>query len=101
MSQATVYRALGDETRLELVSRLTQGPKSMTELSEGLPITRQAVAKHLFVLEEAGLAHGRQQGRARIWVLQPAKLKEAQRYLDQISAEWDRALDRLKRFVED
>ncbi len=73
---------------------------SATQLTEGLPITRQAVAKHLLKLEGAGLVRSRRGGRERLWQIEPPRLDEAQRYLERISARWDAAIDRLRNFVE-
>lgn len=99
---APVFAALGDETRLGLVKRLCgAGPQSIARLSEGSGVTRQAVTKHLHVLAEAGLVHERRQGRESIWELEPRRLADARRALDQISAQWDDALERLKKWVED
>jgi DNA-binding transcriptional ArsR family regulator len=98
---APVFAALGDETRLRLVTRLSaEGPLSIARLTSGGRITRQAVTKHLHVLAQAGLAQSSQMGRERIWELEPRALLSAREYLNQISAQWDEALDRLKQFVE-
>jgi DNA-binding transcriptional ArsR family regulator len=98
---APVFAALGDETRLGIVTRLcTEGPLSITRLTVGGGVTRQAVTKHLHVLAEAGLAHSSQVGRERIWELEPRPLLTARECLGQISAQWDEALARLQRFVE-
>lgn len=99
---APVFAALGDETRLGIVAKLcTQGPQSITRLTEGTDVTRQSITKHLELLLEAGLVTSEKDGRERIWSVQTQRLSEAQRYLDQISQQWDRAIDRLRRFVED
>jgi DNA-binding transcriptional ArsR family regulator len=99
---ARLFAALGDETRLRLVSRLCEeGPLSVTALTGGFPVTRQAITKHLRVMEEAGLVRGTRQGRESVWQLSPDGLEDARRYLEQISARWDDALDRLRRFVEE
>jgi DNA-binding transcriptional ArsR family regulator len=99
---APVFAALGDGTRLRLVSRLcADGPLSITRLSEDAQVTRQAITKHLHALAAAGLVRATRRGRERIWELEPRRLDEARRYLDQISAQWDAALDRLKAFVEE
>jgi len=99
---APVFAALGDETRLRLVARLcTDGPLSTSRLSDGAEVTRQAITKHLEALAEAGLVRDSRSGRERIWELEPRRLGAARRYLDQISAQWDEAIDRLKAFVED
>jgi DNA-binding transcriptional ArsR family regulator len=99
---APVFAALGDELRLYLVARLCSGgPLSISRLTEGVSVTRQAVTKHLHVLEEAGVITGARSGREQLWELQPAALAEARRALDAIGAKWDNALNRLKAFVED
>ncbi|HEY8285415.1 MAG TPA: metalloregulator ArsR/SmtB family transcription factor [Chloroflexota bacterium] len=99
---APLFAALGDETRLALVDRLREGgPQSITRLTAGTAITRQAVTKHLRILADAGLAHDSRRGRERIWGLDTERLDEARRYLDQISRQWDEALERLKTFVEE
>jgi DNA-binding transcriptional ArsR family regulator len=98
---APLFAALGDETRLALVDRLCAGgPLSITQLTTGTAVTRQAITKHLQVLAGAGLVHDNRRGRERIWELDTARLDEARRYLDQIAQQWDAALARLRRFVE-
>ena len=98
---APVFAALGDETRLRLVARLCDGgPMSIAYQTEGFPISRQAITKHLRVMEGAGLVQCAQSGRERVWQLQPRRLDAARRHLVEISAQWDQALARLKRFVE-
>ncbi len=74
---------------------------SISRLTEGSGITRQGVTKHLRVLADAGLVRGRRQGKESIWQLERRQLEEARRSLDLISQQWDRALDRLKLFVEE
>src|SRR5436853_7707620 len=99
---APVFAALGDETRLRVVARLSSaGPMSIARLTSGSGVTRQAVTKHLAVLQDAGLVRGSRVGRERIWALDPQRLAEARRSIDVISRGWDRALGRLKAFVED
>lgn len=96
-----VFAALGDPTRLRVVARLCRdGPLSITRLSEGAEVTRQAITKHLEALAGAGLVRGHNQGRERIWELQPERLEIAHRCLDQISAQWDAAIGRLRTLVE-
>lgn len=98
---APIFAALGDETRLALVSRLgSSGPLSITRLTEGSSVTRQAVTKHLQVLAGAGLVRDEWRGRERLWVFEAARLAEARRCLEVISSQWDDALSRLKDFVE-
>ena len=98
---APLFAALGDRTRLRLVDRLGQeGPLSISRLSDGSGVTRQAVTKHLQVLAEAGLARGLRQGREQLWQLEASKLDQARRSLERISQRWDETLERLKVLVE-
>jgi DNA-binding transcriptional ArsR family regulator len=98
---APVFAALGDETRLQIVARLcAEGPLSITRLSEGAGVTRQAITKHLNALSAAGLAKNVRSGREQIWELETRRLEMARRCLDRISDQWDIALDRLKALVE-
>jgi DNA-binding transcriptional ArsR family regulator len=99
---ATIFAALGDPTRLALVDRLsTEGPLSITQLAGGTRMTRQGVTKHLHVLADVHLVRDIRRGREHIWELDPRQLDEARRSLDQISRQWDDALGRLKKFVEE
>jgi DNA-binding transcriptional ArsR family regulator len=99
---APLFAALGDQTRLVIIARLSSGrPLSIVRLAEGTGVTRQAVTKHLLVLAQAGLVTSARAGRERVWELEPEPLREAQRSLARISAQWDDALGRLKAFVED
>lgn len=98
---ATVFAALGDETRLRLVVRLgTDGPISITSLTSDSKISRQAISKHLNVLARAGLVRGVRKGRERIYELDPREIRKAQECLDGIAEQWDRALSKLKILVE-
>jgi DNA-binding transcriptional ArsR family regulator len=98
---APLFAALGDETRLYIVARLCGGgPLSIVQLADGANVSRQAVTKHLHALHEAGLARSSRLGRERIWELETKRLADARRYLDQISHEWDAALERLRAFVQ-
>jgi DNA-binding transcriptional ArsR family regulator len=98
---AALFAALGDETRLQLAMRLVDGgPRSITSLTAGSKLTRQAITKHLRVMEDAGLVHSARQGRESVWRLEQRRLAEARHYLDQISRQWDEALGRLREFVE-
>jgi DNA-binding transcriptional ArsR family regulator len=100
-TDAHLFAALGDETRLRLVSRLSGGgPMSITRLTEGSRVTRQAITKHLRVMEGSGLVCCTRKGREAVWQLNQRRLEYARRYLDSISKQWDRALARLKDFVE-
>jgi DNA-binding transcriptional ArsR family regulator len=101
IDDAPVFAALGDETRLRLVSRLCAGgPASIAKLTAGFPISRQAITKHLRVMEDAGLVRSTPRGRELWWELQEKRLAAARRHLDTISAQWDETLGRLKAFVE-
>jgi DNA-binding transcriptional ArsR family regulator len=101
-SAAPLFAALGDETRLRLVARLCDdGPMSITKLTAGLNVSRQATTKHLRVMERAGLVRGKRHGRESVYQLDRRPLQDARRYLDQISKQWDDALGRLRKFVEE
>jgi DNA-binding transcriptional ArsR family regulator len=96
-----VFAALGDRTRLRLVTRLCdEGPLSIARLSAGAGVTRQAITKHLNALGRAGVVRGARRGRERIWELEPKRLQMASRYLDEVSGQWDAAIDRLRAFLE-
>lgn len=100
-SPAAVFAALGDETRLGLVQRLSDGgPASIASLTEGSGVTRQAVTKHLRVLAGAGLVHATRAGRETSWRLLPGGLRETRERLERIAGQWDAALTRLETFVE-
>lgn len=99
---APVFAALGDEMRLRLVTRLCEdGPLSIAKLTKGGGVTRQAITKHLHVLEAAGLVRSERSGRENVWTLRGERLDEARAHLDTISKQWDDALERLRAFVED
>ena len=99
--QAPIFAALGDETRLSLIARLCEeAPCSISELAEGSPITRQAITKHLRVLENAGIVRGEIAGRECIFKIEPKPLEEVRDYLERVAQQWDEALARLKKFVE-
>lgn len=98
---APLFAALGDETRLALLAELSRGgPRSIAQLGEQAPVTRQAVAKHLAVLTDAGLVRSERRGRERIFALEPRRLEDAHGFLDRISREWDVALERLRAHLE-
>jgi DNA-binding transcriptional ArsR family regulator len=99
--QSLLFAALGDETRLALVRKLSGGePSSITQLTTGSRITRQAITKHLRVLEHAGIARAVRHGRESLYQLNPKPIDDLRRYLDLVSSEWDKSLARLKAFVE-
>jgi DNA-binding transcriptional ArsR family regulator len=99
--QAVVFAALGDETRLLLIARLCEGGAySIAQLTQGSRLTRQAITKHLRVLEDAGIVHSVHKGRESLFEFDPGPMEALRAYLDRVSAEWDEALGRLKAFVE-
>lgn len=100
-AHASVFAALGDETRLSLVAKLCRGqPRSISQLTEGSKLTRQAITKHLQVLESAGVVHSVRSGRESLFEFDPEPMQEIKKYLDLVSEQWDQALSRLKSFVE-
>jgi DNA-binding transcriptional ArsR family regulator len=99
---APAFFALGDETRLSLIAKLCDGkPHSISQLTEGSRLTRQAITKHLRVLKCAGIVSARRSGRERLFNFEPQPIREIKQYLDFVSGQWDQALSRLKVFVED
>jgi len=102
LARAPVFAALGDETRLSLVAKLCGGqPYSISQLTEGSKLTRQAITKHLRVLESVGFVHSVHTGRESLFEFDPEPIGEIKEYLDFVSEQWDQALARLKSFVED
>lgn len=96
-----VFAALSDETRLSLLARLIDGvPCSISQLTEDAKMSRQAITKHLHVLESAGLVRGETAGRECLFELEPQPLEEIRDYLDLVSQQWDKSLARLKKLVE-
>ncbi|MFN2444546.1 MAG: ArsR/SmtB family transcription factor [Vicinamibacterales bacterium] len=99
---AVLFAALGDQTRLALLDRLSRGgPASISALAGRFRVTRQGITKHLHVLAAAGIIDGHRRGREHLWTLNPIKLAEGQRCLEIISRGWDDALARLKAQVEE
>ena len=100
-ASAPIFAALGDETRLALIERLSDGkPCSIAQLTEGSSLTRQAVTKHLRVLEGVSIVRGVRTGRETLFELDPTPLRIVRDYADVVSQQWDQALSRLKAFVE-
>lgn len=98
---APMFAALGDETRLSLIGQLCGGQRrSITQLAEGASVTRQAISKHLLVLEKAGFVRRARQGRESLYVFQPGAVDDARAYLDRVGRQWDETLGRLKAFIE-
>ena len=101
-TRASVFAALGDETRLGLLAKLTNGePLSIARLTEATRLTRQAVTKHLRVLEDVGVVFSVKAGRESRFALDPRPIVGAQEYLEHVSRQWDTALARLKALVEE
>lgn len=105
MSAAAVddalWSAIGDPTRRRMLDALlAAGSGTATSLSEQLPVTRQAVAKHLQVLDQAGLVHGTMAGRERRYHVDQAQLARAAAQLASVGASWDARLHRIKRIAE-
>ena len=95
--EAALFAALGDETRIRLLTRLgSGGPQSIARLSAKEKVSRQAITKHLDVLAEAGLVRDVRKGRERIWRIEPKRFESARGYLERVSRSWDEALGRLK-----
>jgi DNA-binding transcriptional ArsR family regulator len=101
-TRALVFAALGDETRLSVLTRLRDGRReSISRLTAGTRLSRQAVTKHLRVLARAGVVRSVRVGRESLFEIEPRPIAEARDYLDQVSRQWDDALARLKAHVED
>ena len=100
-TRASVFAALGDETRLSVLTKLCDGvPQSISRLTAGTKLSRQAVTKHLRVLANAGVVRNVRTGRENLFELEPQPIEEVRDYLDQVSRQWDDALSRLKSRVE-
>jgi DNA-binding transcriptional ArsR family regulator len=100
--RASIFAALGDATRLALVATLVGGSSpSIAQLAQGSRLTRQAISKHLRVLEAAGIVASRRVGRESRFQLRPESLAEAEAYLARVSEQWGQALERLRSFVEE
>jgi DNA-binding transcriptional ArsR family regulator len=101
-TRASVFAALGDETRLSVLTKLCYGvPQSISRLTAGTNLSRQAVTKHLRVLANAGVVRSVRIGRESLFHLEPRPIEEVRDYLDQVSEQWDDALARLKSHVEE
>ena len=100
--RAATFAALGDPTRLSVLGRLGDGrPQSISRLTAGTDLTRQAVTKHLQVLAGAGVVRSIRSGRETLFAIEPRPIEELRDYLDAVSRQWDDALARLKAHVED
>lgn len=100
--RASVFAALGDVTRLSVLTKLMSGePQSISRLTAGTRLSRQAVTKHLRVLEDVGVVRGERSGREALFRLERGPIDDARKYLDTVSKQWDEALERLRSFVEE
>jgi DNA-binding transcriptional ArsR family regulator len=98
---ALLFAALGDETRLGLLRKLSDaGPASISTLASHFDVSRQAVTKHLQLLASAGIIEGSREGREHVWAMNPQRLEDAKEKLDLIARGWDDALARLKKHLE-
>ena len=101
VAAAPVFAALGDAMRLQLLSRLRDGqPRSLVQLTGGSGLTRQGIAKHLRVLERAGMVTSRRIGRESRFVFEPSGIAEARKHLERASRQSDEAAARLQAFLE-
>ena len=100
--QAHIFAALGDETRLSLVARLCRASRqSISQLAEGTRLSRQAVTKHLKVLERAGLVQSRRKGRETLFEFDAAPIETMTQYLELVSRQWDKKIASLQNFLEE
>jgi DNA-binding transcriptional ArsR family regulator len=100
--RASIFAALGDATRLALLATLVGGSsRSISQLAQGSRLTRQAISKHLRVLEQVGIVASQRVGRESRYQLRPEPLNEAQAYLARVSEQWGQALERLRSFIDD
>jgi DNA-binding transcriptional ArsR family regulator len=98
---APIFAALGDKTRLSLIAKLCSGkPRSISELAQDSALSRQAITKHLRVLENAGIVYSRRAGRESQYHFDPHPVEDVRKYLDLVSDQWDQTLARLMSFVD-
>jgi DNA-binding transcriptional ArsR family regulator len=104
MASVTVehtFAALADPTRVEIVTRLSRGVASVGDLAEPFDMSLRAVLKHVQVLEAAGLVRTVKHGRVRLCELQPARIDDASRWIEQLRHRWERRLDRIEKYLDD
>ena len=100
--QANTFAALGDETRLSLIARLCGfSPQSISQLAKGTKLTRQAVTKHLRILQKVGLVRSVRRGRETLFEFDGAPIETMTQYLDLVSRQWDKKLTDLQTFLEE
>lgn len=92
-----VFAALSDPTRRAVVRMLTERPRTASEMADDLPVSRQAIAKHLSLLADAGLVASDRVGREVLYRLTPAPMVEAASWMAEAGGEWDRRLEALRR----
>ena len=98
---SALWAAIGEPTRQSVINRLLDdGPGTATSLAAELPVTRQAVAKHLTVLDRAGLVEARKHGREVRYALKIARLMEASEELAKLASQWDKRLLKIKQLAE-
>lgn len=100
IERASVYASGEPGSRGHSSTRSNRAGLSITKLTAGTQVTRQAVTKHLRLMEHVGLVRAARRGRESVWELEPERLEDARRCLDQISRQWDDALGRLRKLVE-
>src|SRR5215475_11446705 len=93
------FAALADPVRIEIVTRLSRGPASVSEIAEPYAMSLRGVLKHVQVLEDAGLVATVKEGRVRRCELQSRQLDEATRWLERVRHRWERRLDRLEEYT--
>ena len=100
--QAQTFAALGDETRLSLLARLSRVSRlSLSQLAAGTALTRQAVTKHLRILERAGLVRSARKGRETLFEFDSTQIETMTQYLDLVSGQWEKKLSDLKAFLDE
>ena len=100
--QAPIFAALGDETRLSLIARLSRASgQSISQLAKGTKLTRQAVTKHLQILQRVGLVRSIRKGRETLFEFDATPIETMTQYLDLVSSQWDKKLTDLQTFLEE
>jgi DNA-binding transcriptional ArsR family regulator len=100
--QAPIFAALGDETRLSLIARLSRASgQSISQLAKGTKLTRQAVTKHLQILQRVGLVRSVRKGRETLFEFDATPIETMTQYLDLVSSQWDKKLTDLQTFLEE
>ena len=100
--QAPIFAALGDETRLSLIARLCRvSQQSISQLAEGTRLTRQAVTKHLQILERVGIVRSTRRGRETLFQFDATPIETMTQYLDLVSGQWEKKLADLQNFLEE